>query len=201
MSTAIARKSGTTRPGKRLKICVFCGAGRSNSQAIVDAARTTGRLIGERDHALIYGGGGSGLMGEVAWAASNHGAAIRGVIPRFLHERELAVEAPAQELLLTSSLHKRKEHMLRMADVFFALPGGFGTLDEILEVISASYLGLTEKPVIILNAEGIWNSFIALVESFQRFELVSSGGRPMFHVAESPEEAMALAESLVVPTP
>jgi cytokinin riboside 5'-monophosphate phosphoribohydrolase len=197
MTSAIAESVDAKQSSRGLSICVFCGAGQSNSQAIVDVARTTGQLIGERQHRLIYGGGGSGLMGEVAWAASKHGATIRGIIPRFLYERERAVAAPTQELVLTNTLHKRKEYMLRMSDAFFALPGGFGTLDEILEVISATYLGLTENPVIIVNAEGIWNNFIDLIEAIRQFDLITDRKQPMFHIAAAPEEAMTLAERLV----
>ncbi|MER5647591.1 TIGR00730 family Rossman fold protein [Streptosporangium sp. NPDC002524] len=185
-----------------LDICVFCGAGRSNSQAIVDVARTTGRLIGERGHHLVYGGGGSGLMGEVAWAASESGAAIRGIIPRFLYERERAIAAPVQETHLTDTLHRRKEHMLRCSDAFIALPGGYGTLDEILEVISATYLGRSAKPLVLVNTDGFWDGFISLVETLRRYELVAQAGspaQPVFHSVPSPEAAVALVERLAVP--
>ncbi|MER5625774.1 TIGR00730 family Rossman fold protein [Streptosporangium sp. NPDC002544] len=198
-STILQPGAGVRGGGKPLEICVFCGAGRSNSQIIVDMARATGRLIGQRGHRLIYGGGGSGLMGEVAWAASETGATIRGIIPRFLYERERAIAAPAQETHLTDSLHRRKEHMLRGADAFIALPGGYGTLDEILEVISATYLGMSEKPLVIVNAEGVWDGFISLVETLRRFELISLAGQSMFHSVASPEEAVSLVERLTVP--
>ncbi|WP_440102173.1 TIGR00730 family Rossman fold protein [Streptosporangium sp. H16] len=188
--------------GRPLDICVFCGAGRSNSQAIVDVARTTGRLIGERGHHLVYGGGGSGLMGEVAWAASESGAAIRGIIPRFLYERERAIAAPVQETQLTDTLHRRKEHMLRGSDAFVALPGGYGTLDEILEVISATYLGTSAKPLVLVNTGGFWDGFVSLVETLRRYELVAPAGssaQPVFHSVDSPEAALALVEQLAVP--
>ncbi|GAA3411769.1 LOG family protein [Streptosporangium vulgare] len=185
--------------GGPLDICVFCGAGRSNSRAIVDTARTTGRLIGERGHHLVYGGGGSGLMGEVAWAASESGAAIRGIIPRFLYERERAIAAPVQETQLTDTLHRRKEHMLRGSDAFIALPGGYGTLDEILEVISATYLGRSAKPLVLVNTEGFWDGFVSLVETLRRYELVAHAGQPVFHCVPSPEAAVSLVERLAVP--
>lgn len=188
--------------GGPLDICVFCGAGRSNSRAIVDAARTTGRLIGERGHHLVYGGGGSGLMGEVAWAASESGAAVRGIIPRFLYERERAIAAPVQETQLTDTLHRRKEHMLRGSDAFIALPGGYGTLDEILEVISATYLGRSAKPLVLVNTEGFWDGFVSLVETLRRYELVAHAGssaQPVFHCVPSPEAAVSLVERLAVP--
>ena len=177
-------------------ICVFCGAAGSNSPALVAAATATGRLIGERGHRLLYGGGGSGLMGKVAWAAGKHGATIRGVIPKFLYDREQGIAAPDQELYLTSTLHKRKEHMLRAADVFIALPGGFGTLDEILEVLSVNYLGMAAKPLIVVNLNGIWSGLVAQFETLRGLELISAARDPMFHVVADPREALDLAERL-----
>lgn len=184
-----------------LMICVFCGAAGGDSPAMVDVATTTGRLIGQRGHRLLYGGGGSGLMGKVAWAASRHGAAIRGVIPKFLYDKEQGIAAPDQELYLTSTLYKRKEHMLRAADVFIALPGGFGTLDEILEVISVNYLGVAAKPLVIVNPDGIWSGLIAQFETLRGLGLISGARDPLFHAVAAPEEALDLAESLVpIPT-
>jgi cytokinin riboside 5'-monophosphate phosphoribohydrolase len=198
MTSTILEQGGSTHErAKPLSICVFCGAGRSNSETIVDAARTTGRLIGERGHHLVYGGGGSGLMGEVAWAASEKGAAIRGIIPQFLYERELGIAAPTQETHLTDSLHKRKEHMLRSADAFLALPGGYGTLDEILEVVSAAYLGISAKPLVVVNVEGVWDNFIGLVETLQEYHLIAPRTQPLFRTAASAEEALDLVETLV----
>ncbi|GAA3585377.1 TIGR00730 family Rossman fold protein [Nonomuraea rosea] len=198
MSSTTMEAGVPLRGNHPLEICVFCGAGQCNSPAIVETARRTGSLIGRRGYRLLYGGGGSGLMGEVAWAAAEQGAAIRGVIPHFIYERERAVAAPAQEMHVTDTLYKRKEHMLRSADAFLALPGGFGTLDEILEVISATYLGVHAKPMIIINPEGVWDAFIDLVDTLRGLNLIS-GAAPAFHTADSPEEAMELVERLVVP--
>ncbi|GAA4089273.1 TIGR00730 family Rossman fold protein [Nonomuraea soli] len=197
MTTSILESDLSAPSERRLEICVFCGAGRCTSQAVIDMARATGRLIGERGHRLLYGGGGSGLMGEVAWAASEHGAPIRGIIPRFLYERERAIAAPVQETQLTDTLYKRKEHMLRSADAFVALPGGFGTLDEILEVISATYLGVSAKPMIIVNTEGVWDDLVNLIATLGRFGFISPGEQPMFHTASSPLEALEIIERLV----
>jgi cytokinin riboside 5'-monophosphate phosphoribohydrolase len=189
----------TTRTGRGLDICVFCGASPSNSRVIKEMARAVGTLIGQRGHRLLYGGGGSGLMGEVAWAASEHGARIRGIIPHFLYERERSIAAPVQETQVTDTLYRRKEHMLHGADAFVALPGGFGTLDEILEVISALYLGVCAKPLIIINPDGVWDSLIELIDRLRGLELISSAARSVFQLAASPEEAMDLIERLVLP--
>ncbi|MET7334485.1 TIGR00730 family Rossman fold protein [Nonomuraea sp. NPDC005650] len=200
-STILQQGHGASQGAGSLSICVFCGAGRSNSPAIVDTARATGRLIGERGHRLVYGGGGSGLMGEVAWAAAETGAAIRGIIPKFLYERELGISAPAQETHLTDSLNRRKELMLHSADAFLALPGGYGTLDEILEVISAAYLDVSAKPLVVVNVEGVWDHFLGLVATLQDFHLIAPREQPLFRAVDTAEDALDLIETMIRTTP
>ncbi|GAA2695472.1 LOG family protein [Nonomuraea recticatena] len=197
-TTTVQARATSTRGGRPLRICVFCGAAPSNSDAIVHTAKETGRLIGERGHHLVYGGGGSGLMGQVAWAAADHGASIRGVIPHFLYERERTIAAPQQELQITETLQRRKEHMLHSSDAFIALPGGYGILDEIVEVLSASYLGRSAKPMVIVNTEGIWDGLIGLLDTLTRFELISTAEQPTFHSVPTPEQALSLVESLLL---
>jgi uncharacterized protein (TIGR00730 family) len=199
MTTTMAQPPAiSTRGGRPLRICVFCGAAPSNSELIVHTAKETGRLVGERGHHLVYGGGGSGLMGQVAWAAAEHGASIRGVIPHFLYERERTIAAPRQELQITETLQRRKEHMLHSADAFIALPGGYGTLDEIVEVLSASYLGTSAAPLVIVNTEGIWDGLIGLLDTLTRFELISAAEQPPFHSVPTPEQAISLIEDMLL---
>jgi uncharacterized protein (TIGR00730 family) len=123
-----------------------------------------GELLGRGGHRLVYGGGGSGLMGQVAWSAYEHGAAILGVIPRFLQEQERALEAPPQTVRTTETMCERKDLMIAAADAFLALPGGFGTVDEILDVISLSYLKVHDKPLVLLQTNREWEHFEALLK-------------------------------------
>jgi cytokinin riboside 5'-monophosphate phosphoribohydrolase len=180
-----------------LNICVFSGARPGKSDAIATAANETGSLIGHRGHRLVYGGGGSGLMGSVAWAASRNGAEITGIIPKFIFEREQAIMAPPQEMHLTETMFDRKKLMLQCADGFLALPGGYGTLDEVLEVITLNSLGIMAKPLVILELEGIWAGLLQTVQEFCDLGFASGGAGVHFHVASSPAEAMDLLEAHV----
>jgi uncharacterized protein (TIGR00730 family) len=144
-------------------VAVFCGA-RPGDEAAGLAAVRLGTLIGEHGHRLVYGGGGSGLMGTVAWAAYQHGADLLGVVPRFLYERERHIVAPPQELVLTETMTARKERMLAEADAFIALPGGLGTVDEILDVLSLGCLGGHRKPMVLLSTDGEWHGLVQLID-------------------------------------
>jgi len=183
--------------GRPVTICVFSGAASTVPPSLMETAHATGRLIGERGHQLVYGGGGLGLMGEVAWTASKHGAPVIGVIPKFLYERELGIAAPLQESKITETLHDRKMKMMELADAFLALPGGYGTLDEVLDAISAQYLGLSDKPLVLLNTGNVWDGFVTLIDTLTDIGLITSRERPMFDVAFSPQEAMELIEARV----
>lgn len=181
--------------GRSLNICVFSGARTGKSAAIAAAADETGWLIAHRGHRLVYGGSGSGLMGSVAWAASRNGAEITGIIPRFILERERAIMAPPQDMHLTETMSERKKLMLQCADGFLALPGGYGTLDEILEVITLNSLGIMAKPLVILDLGGIWAGLLQTVREFCELGFASGGVGVHFHVASSPAQAMDLLEA------
>ncbi|MFI9271107.1 TIGR00730 family Rossman fold protein [Kitasatospora sp. NPDC052896] len=175
---------------------MFCGARSGERAGITEAAREVGRLIGERGHRLVYGGGGSGLMGEVAWAAAKSGAPITGYTPRFLYERELAIAAPDQELHLTDDMFERKRLMIEHADAFLALPGGYGTLDEVLDVLSLNCLGEQGKPLVLVDAEGFWGPIRAAVEKLRGLGFADHGEGVLFRTARGGAEALALAEAL-----
>lgn len=142
-------------------MCVFCGASNGRLTAYPDAARSFGRLLARRGFGLVYGGGRVGLMGALADGALEGGAEVIGVIPQELVDRELAHEG-LSELIIVGSLHERKAMMASLAGAFVALPGGFGTLDELLEQLTWSQLGLHGKPVGLLDVEGYWAPLIAL---------------------------------------
>ena len=143
------------------RVCVFCGASSGRLPAYTEAARALGSALARRGLGLVYGGGRVGLMGAVADAALAAGGEAVGVIPQELVDRELA-HGDLTDLRVVGSLHERKALMAELADGFVALPGGFGTLDELLEQLTWSQLGLHAKPVGLLDVEGYWRPLIEL---------------------------------------
>ncbi|MFL5928751.1 MAG: TIGR00730 family Rossman fold protein [Gaiellaceae bacterium] len=143
------------------RVCVFCGASSGRSPAYADAARALGAELARRELGLVYGGGRVGLMGAIAEAALAAGGEVVGVIPQELVDRELA-HGGLTELRVVGSLHERKALMAELVDGFVALPGGFGTLDELLEQLTWSQLGLHAKPIGLLDVEEYWRPLIEL---------------------------------------
>jgi hypothetical protein len=146
-----------------LAVCVFCGSRPGRSAAFAAAARELGTGLGRQGWRLVYGGGDVGLMGIVADAALRAGGEVLGVIPQRLLDREVG-KRDVSELLVTETMFDRKERMIERADAFVALPGGLGTLDELLEVVTLRQLGWHDRPIILVDIDGYWQSFAALVE-------------------------------------
>lgn len=146
------------------KICVYCGANAGARPAYTAAARALGTRIAQDGHALVYGGGNVGLMGEVADAALAAGGTVYGVIPQQLVEWEVAHRG-VTELIVVDNMHTRKMRMFELADAFVALPGGFGTLDEMFEMLTWRQLGLGEKPCAFLSVEGFWSPLMSVVDT------------------------------------
>lgn len=147
----------------RLSICVFCASASGLPEVYLEAARQLGTEMGRRGHRLVYGGGNVGLMREVAVSVQAAGGKVFGAIPRSLVEREL-VYGPADELVVTETLRERKAEMDARADAFVALPGGFGTFEELCEVITWSQLGFHPKPCGLLNVAGYYDPLLALFD-------------------------------------
>jgi uncharacterized protein (TIGR00730 family) len=143
------------------RVCVFCGASTGRLPAYARAARAFGAAAAANGLGVVYGGGRVGLMGSVADGALAAGGEVVGVIPQSLVDRELAHRG-LTELHVVGSLHERKALMAELSDAFVALPGGFGTLDELLEQLTWSQLGLHDKPVGLLDVDGYWRPLIAL---------------------------------------
>lgn len=155
-------------------MCVFCGSSRGTKPEYVDAARALGRALARRDVTLVWGGGNVGLMGEVADATLAGGGRAVGVIPHALERRELAHRG-ATEMHVVSSMHERKALMERLSDAFVAMPGGFGTLDELCEILTWRQLGIHAKPMGLLDAAGFFDPLVtafdhAVREGFVRAE-------------------------------
>jgi uncharacterized protein (TIGR00730 family) len=185
----------TARPtGGGLAICVFCASASGLPQVHMDAARRLGLLIARRGHSLVYGGGNVGLMGEVARAVHAGGGTVFGAIPRALVERELAY-GPADELVVTGTLRERKAEMDARADAFVALPGGFGTLEELVEVITLRQLELHERPIVVVDVAGYYRPFVALAREMVEQGFAPAGEGTLFEMAGSPEAAIELVEA------
>ena len=175
-------------------VCVFCSSAGGLPEQYRSAARDLGRELAERGHRLVYGGGNIGLMGELARSVHEHGGTVVGVIPQGLVDRELAYDA-ADELLVTETLRERKAEMDARADAFVALPGGFGTLEELLEVLTLRQLRLHDRPIVLVNVAGYWDPFLAMVAEMVAQGLAPLGEGTLFQVAKTAAEAVDLAEA------
>jgi uncharacterized protein (TIGR00730 family) len=144
-------------------VCVYCGSSTGNHPRYRDAAETLGREIAENGLRLVYGGGGVGLMGVLCDSVIRHGGKVTGIIPGFLRERE-AHRGGLDELFVVESMHERKQMMFERADAFVILPGGFGTLDELFEMVTWRQLDLHDKPIVLVNVAGYWDPLLGLVK-------------------------------------
>ncbi len=175
----------STVPGLR-NICVFCGSGTGKSPAYAAAAQHLGRTMAEAGIGLVYGGGSLGLMGEVARSVLAHGGYVTGIIPGFLSKRERML-TEVNELIVTEDMHERKRLMFERSDAFVALPGGIGTLEELIEQLTWSQLGRHEKPIILANIEGFWDPLKVLLEHMRVEAFIRQGLEVRFTVVETAE--------------
>jgi uncharacterized protein (TIGR00730 family) len=178
-------------------ICVFCGSSPGTNPAYAEVARELGRLIGEQEHTLVFGGGGVGLMGEVARAARGAGAPIIGILPAFLRQLEPPLKS-AEELIITPDLQLRKARMLALADAFVILPGGLGTLDEYFEVITSTQLKVHAKPIILVNVEGYFAPLKALLDHVVAHGFAHADIAGYHDFVATPAEAMERIKSRLV---
>jgi uncharacterized protein (TIGR00730 family) len=156
------------------KICVYCGSGVGTDPAYAEAAREFGAVLARNRIGLVYGGGGDGIMGALAHAALDNGGTVTGIIPEFLTRREHALR-DAQELIVTRDMHERKWLMFEKADAFVALPGGVGTLEELVEQLTWVQLGRHRKPVLLANVKGFWDPLCALLDHMKALEFIRAG--------------------------
>jgi uncharacterized protein (TIGR00730 family) len=168
------------------RICVFCGSGPGRNPAYVAAAKSLGGAMAAAGIGLVYGGGSLGLMGETARAVLAGGGRVTGIIPTFLTDRERTLK-DAQEIIVTKDMHERKMLMFEKSDAFVALPGGIGTLEELVEQLTWSQLGQHRKPIVLVDINGFWQPFLTLVEHMRdeafirigldvRFRVVANAG-------------------------
>ncbi|HZN28007.1 MAG TPA: TIGR00730 family Rossman fold protein [Xanthobacteraceae bacterium] len=170
-------------------ICVYCASGSGTNPAFVEAARAFGRILAENGIRLVYGGGSVGLMGTLADAVLDHGGAVTGVIPDFLVNREHML-VRVQERIITGDMHERKRVMFERADAFVALPGGVGTLEELVEQLTWAQLGRHKKPILILNVEGFWDPLCVLLDQMEKLEFIRTGLSVKLLVADRVEDIL-----------
>ena len=179
-------------------ICVYCSSSNSVDDAYSSAATVLGRLLAERDLHLIYGGGSAGLMGTLARAVHEHGGNVTGVIPEALKSIEGIAYDTADEVIVTDTMQERKATMYERADGFVVLPGGFGTLEEFMEVLSLKRLGYHDKALVLVNTGGFFDPLLALFEHFYEEGMAARARRDVFFVANDPGEAVAYLASYVM---
>ena len=155
----------------------------------MQAAKRFGRILAENGIRLVYGGGSVGLMGALAESVLAHGGAVTGVIPDFLVNREHMLLS-VQDRIITPDMHARKREMFERADAFVGLPGGVGTLEELVEQLTWAQLGRHKKPILILNIEGFWDPLCTLIDEMRRLEFIRPGMTVDLLVAETVEEIL-----------
>ena len=170
-------------------ICVYCGSGPGKDPEFVAAAHTFGKIMAREGVGLVYGGGSKGLMGAVATAVLDNGGHVTGIIPEFLQNKEHTLQG-AQEVIVTPDMHVRKQTMFERADAFVAMPGGIGTLEELVEQLTWAQLGRHKKPILILNIKKFWDPLCALLDHMRRLEFIRAGLPVKLLVADHVEEIL-----------
>jgi len=170
------------------RICVFCGSSPGRREIYVEQARALGRAMAERGIELIYGAGGIGLMGAVADAVIEAGGEVMGIIPYALASKERA--HPQAEMRVVNTMHERKAMMADLSDAFIALPGGFGTFEELMEIITWGQLGIHQKPIGVLNTAGYYDPLLAMIDRAVEEGFILPRYRRLIVVASEVEELL-----------
>ncbi|MCK1360869.1 TIGR00730 family Rossman fold protein [Bradyrhizobium sp. 199] len=155
-------------------VCVYCGSGPGTNPNFIEAAKALGKALADSKIRLVYGGGSLGLMGAVATSVLDHGGTVTGIIPDFLRMRENALTR-VQEMVVTPDMHERKRLMFERSDAFVALPGGLGTLEELVEQLTWQQLGRHAKPVLLANIDGFWEPLFSLVAHMRQTQFIRAG--------------------------
>jgi uncharacterized protein (TIGR00730 family) len=181
---------GSSAPGQLRRVCVFCGSNYGRRPAYRAEAEALGRLLADNQIELVYGGGSVGLMGTVADAVRAAGGRVIGVIPEALVQAEVA-HRELDDLRVVRSMHERKQLMADLADAFVALPGGFGTFEELLEIVTWAQLGLHSKPIGLLNVASYYDPLLALVQRVVSEGFIASDHARLLHVDAQPMSLLA----------
>jgi len=171
-------------------LCIYCGSNAGTDPAHAKLARSLGKTCAERDIELVFGGGAIGLMGAAADGALAAGGRVTGIIPTFLEQPEIA-HPGVTELVVVDSMHARKQRMFERSDAFVALPGGIGTLDETVEIITWRLLGLHDKPIVLVDHLGYWRPLLTLIDHFVDTGFAAPEMRDLYTVVDSLEALFA----------
>jgi uncharacterized protein (TIGR00730 family) len=158
-------------------VCVYCGSGPGTNPRFMESAKALGKALAEGGIRLVYGGGSVGMMGAVATSVLDHGGMVTGIIPGFLTAKENALKR-VQEMIVTPDMHERKRLMFEHSDAFVALPGGIGTLEELVEQLTWQQLGRHSKPVLLANIDGFWEPLLGLLAHMRATQFI----RPMLSI-------------------
>ena len=176
-------------------ICVYCGSGSGQNPLYIETARALGRAIAEEGCSLVYGGGGRGLMGALGRTVLAQGGHVTSLIPDFLVRMEAALDG-VSELVLTETMHERKQLMYERSDAFVALPGGVGTLEEIVEQLTWSQLGQHDKPIVLCNAGAYWQPLMDLIGEMRAETFIRPDLDITLTVVDSAQEVMPAIKSI-----
>ena len=177
-------------------ICVYCGSSNGSDPIMRRAAEQLGHAMGEAGIGLVYGGGNAGLMGATARAVLARGGHVAGIIPGFLRDRELML-AEAQEMVVVPDMHTRKRLMFERSDAFVALPGGIGTLEELVEQMTWVQLDRHAKPVLIADIGGFWRPLLSLLEHMREQGFIRSGLEVPYMVAETVDDILPMLRAAI----
>ncbi len=170
-------------------VCVYCGSSAGNDPAFLRAAEALGKALAQGGVRLVYGGGSVGMMGAVARAVLKHGGNATGIIPEFLFRREQP-EAQNEELIVTRDMHERKQKMFERADAFVALPGGIGTLEELVEQLTWVQIGQHKKPLLLVNINGFWEPLRDLLDHMEKLGFIYGDVKNSLLIADRPEDVL-----------
>ncbi len=181
-------------------VCVYCGSGAGTNPLFIESARALGKTFAENGIRLVYGGGSVGMMGAVATSVLDHGGKVTGIIPGFLTAKEHALKR-VQEMIVTPDMHERKRLMFEHADAFVALPGGIGTLEELVEQLTWQQLGRHTKPVLLANIDGFWEPLLALIAHMRDSQFIRANLSVDILKAERVEDILPRLQAAVASAP
>ncbi|MCP3467211.1 MULTISPECIES: TIGR00730 family Rossman fold protein [unclassified Bradyrhizobium] len=170
-------------------VCVYCGSGPGTNPRFIEGAKALGKALAESNVRLVYGGGALGMMGAVATSVLDHGGTVTGIIPDFLRMRENALTR-VQEMVVTPDMHERKRLMFERSDAFVALPGGIGTLEELVEQLTWKQLGRHAKPVLLANIDNFWEPLFSLLSHMRQTEFIRAGFNVDILMADKVEDIL-----------
>lgn len=179
-------------------VCVFCASSDGHDPALIELAREVGRALAFEKIRLVYGGGGRGLMGALSSAALDAGGEVVGIIPRAMTSRE-GIEEHATEVHIVRSMHERKALMEQMSDAFITLPGGFGTFEELFEMVTWQQLGIHRKPIAVINRNGFYDPLLGLIEKGVGNGFIGADASQGILICGSAAEAIARLRCAEIP--